>query len=267
MSDDHGTWSLQRKTRNISNTAVSPLNGTGLGKPIPSSWGAISVALLAQPMSCTDSSRYCLHALPYESKPPKNEGSDRNLGFGVISDKPRVCSRNAGFPQTSWVPTGSVRRIFSWRVFGPVIPSYFLFPTMAPIGFMSGGCPTGWSVYGFGHCRWHRKVATLSAKTCSNSVRSLRPDDTADTAVHGYLDGAVFDGNTLTNTKEGPREVVWAKMKAWKLVDETECGFWVYVGKVEELHGCVVDWVAHNKDGKPLPLSVSGQYVTIQVPK
>ena len=42
---------------------------------------------------------------------------------------------------------------------------------------------------------------------------------------------------------------------------------WVYVGKVEELHGCVVDWVAHNKDGKPLPLSVSGQYVTIQVPK
>ena len=69
------------------------------------------------------------------------------------------------------------------------------------------------------------------------------------------------------NTKEGPREVVWAKMKAWKLVDETECGFWVYVGKVEELHGCVVDWVAHNKDGKPLPLSVSGQYVTIQVPK
>ena len=56
-------------------------------------------------------------------------------------------------------------------------------------------------------------------------------------------------------------------MKAWKLVDETECGYWVYVGKVEELHGCVVDWVAHNKDGKPLPLSVSGQYVTIQVPK
>jgi len=71
----------------------------------------------------------------------------------------------------------------------------------------------------------------------------------------------------IMNTKEGPREVVWAKMKAWKLVDETECGYWVYVGKVEELHGCVVDWVAHNKDGKPLPLSVSGQYVTIQVPK
>lgn len=55
------------------------------------------------------------------------------------------------------------------------------------------------------------------------------------------------------------------QLSRWRKL--TECGFWVYVGKVEELHGCVVDWVAHNKDGKPLPLSVSGQYVTIQVAK
>ena len=56
-------------------------------------------------------------------------------------------------------------------------------------------------------------------------------------------------------------------MKAWKLVDETEVGYWVHVGGMAGLHGCVVDWVAHNRDGKPLPLSVSGQYVTTQVPR
>ena len=42
-------------------------------------------------------------------------------------------------------------------------------------------------------------------------------------------------------------------------MDETEVGYWVHVGGMEGLHGCVVDWVA--------PLSVSGQYVTTQVPR
>ena len=91
----------------------------------------------------------------------------------MISDKPRVCSRNAGFPQTSWVPTGSMRRIFSWRVFGPRIPSYFLFPRMAPRLHVRGLPYRVVRLWLWPLQMAPQKVATLSAKTCSN--RSLRP--------------------------------------------------------------------------------------------
>jgi len=75
---------------------------------------------------------------------------------------------------------------------------------------MSGGCPTRWSVYGFGHCKIPQSghiVRKDLFKQKSSAFVSFS-DDTADTAVHGYLgmlDGAVFDGNTLTGQLALPR--------------------------------------------------------------
>lgn len=75
---------------------------------------------------------------------------------------------------------------------------------------MSGGCLTRWSVYGFGHCKIPQSghiVRKDLFKQKSSAFVSFS-DDTADTAVHGYLgmlDGAVFDGNTLTGQLALPR--------------------------------------------------------------
>ena len=55
-------------------------------------------------------------------------------------------------------------------------------------------------------------------------------------------------------------------MKAWRLIGERECGYWLHVGRKAEVHDSVVDGVPHRLDGEYIPLSANGNYTSVQLP-
>ena len=71
----------------------------------------------------------------------------------------------------------------------------------------------------------------------------------------------------VIETDDGPRELVWAEMKAWKSAGLPVVGHWTHVGDLNLGEEGQLDWVAFKEKGiEPIPLSGLGNYVTVQVP-